>query len=204
MQEVAVKAIEGRVLMGPFSDWRKSASAVRRAFRRTSSGFSSISTGLIFGTAICRSLCFTVLRDDPNLFISKQKLERAQGRPLLRVDPPKAQGTNLLFLVGLVLHILQIAPMWLPHERQGADIAFKGSQQRSSETQSSSYHWREIEMVLREEPDGFERARKPGVVGGQSVPLRSSNMAQQHAGSFIKPLNRLPHCVPHGGEVLRR
>ena len=77
MQEVAVKAIKARFLMGPFGNWREGASAIEGAFRRTSSGLSSISTGLTFSTCICRSVCFTVLRDYCNLLVSKQKLERA-------------------------------------------------------------------------------------------------------------------------------
>ena len=111
MQEVAVKAVKARVLMGPFSNWRQSASAVRTALRRTSSGFSSINAGLMFGTSICRSLCFIVLRDYRNLLISKQELERAQCRPLLRIDPPKVQGTSLMFLVWLLLHFAD-SPRW--------------------------------------------------------------------------------------------
>ena len=78
-----------------------------------------------------------------------------------------------MFLVWLLIHILQIAPMGLPHERQGARVTFERSQQRSSKTQSSPYYWREIEVVLGEEPDGSNVPGHQALLGDRTYPSES-------------------------------
>ena len=116
MQQVTVEALNAGVLMGPLSDWRESARAVRCAFRPLSS-----SINLTIPWLAVRG--FSVLRDDRDFFISEQQLERAQGRPVLWVDLSEVHPADSMFCVRLLLYILEVAPMGLPHYSESTGVA---------------------------------------------------------------------------------